>query len=131
MMGRIESFVPFADESRRIARVMQIIGERALIQGQAELGFVAGVRIELVTETRLITAGQEAGTRGTAIGGRNIAVGTADAGGGQGVDIWRRHQLAAVDADVGVPQIIRNDNQDVWFVGGGCPVAAKGNYDED
>ncbi len=131
MVGRIESFVPFADQSGRIARIVQMIGKRALIERQAELGFVAGVRIELVAETGLIASGQEAGSRGAAIGGRDIAVGAADAGGGQGVDIGRRHQLAAVDADVGVAQVIRDDNQNVRFAGGGCPVAAKANYEED
>ncbi len=120
MIRGIEPFVPFANQSGRIACRSQMIGERRLIQWQAEPGRIALVRIELVAKLGLVTSGEHSGTRRTAVRCRDVTVGAADPGREQGIDIWRRHQLAAVDSDVGIAsKIIRDDYQDVRFVRGG------------
>ena len=123
--------MPFADQGGRIAGVVQIIGQRALIQGQAQRRRVACVGIELVAEAGLVAPGEQSGPRGAAIGGRDIAVGAADAGSGQGVDMGRRHQLAAVDANVAVAQVIGDDHQDVRLFGGRRQASGDTNKPED
>ena len=45
-----------------------MVGDGALIERQAELGFVADVGIEFMAEARLVASREKAGTRGAAIG---------------------------------------------------------------
>ena len=52
MMRLIKALMPFADQRRRIARVVHDIRDRALIQWQTELRLVAHMRIELMPEPR-------------------------------------------------------------------------------
>src|SRR5438552_18956361 len=67
MMGGVEALVPFADEPGGIAGRAEPIGNRPLVERQPERVFVALMRIELVTETRLIPARQKSCARGTAV----------------------------------------------------------------
>src|SRR5437016_1127030 len=94
-----EAEVPFAHQAGRIAGGAQQVGERALVERQAEFAFGADVRVELMPEARLVAAREQAGPRRTAIRCGDVAVRAADAGPRQLVDVWRRHGLAAVYAN--------------------------------
>src|SRR5262245_8230175 len=108
MMSGVKSLVPLADQCSGKAGCVEVISDRALVQWQAQLGFVPDVRIELVAEMRLVSPGEKPGTSGAAIGAGHIAAGATDAGSRQGVDVRSRYDLAAVHADVAVAQIIRD-----------------------
>ena len=48
-----------------------------------------------------------------------VSIGEARAVGGEGIDMRRGHVLAAVDAYIGVAQIVGKDENDVRSIGGG------------
>src|SRR4051812_8419088 len=115
MMVLAETEMPFTDQSSRIARAAKNIGDGPLIERQTKFAFLADVWVELMAESRLGTAREQACTRRTAIRCRDVAAGASNARSRQFVDVRRRHRLAAVDADVAVAQIIGDDDQDVWL----------------
>ena len=84
---------------------------------QAELGFVADMRIELVTKARRVAPGEKPGTRWAAIGRGDVAVPAADAACGEGIDIRRPQILAAMNPDVAKAEIVGDNDQDIGFVG--------------
>ena len=116
----VEALVPFADERRRIPDVMQFVGDRALVERQPELGFLADVRVELMAEAGLRPTGQHACAGRAAVGAGDVARGAAHAGRRERVDVRRRHGFAAVHADVPVAEVIGEDDQDVGPVRGEC-----------
>src|SRR5438132_878947 len=91
--------VPFSDERRRIAGILEASRDRRLIDRQSLAG--AAVlhqgRVELVAEARLVAACQHAGPRRTAIGTGDVTARAANAVLRQRVDVRRRHLLESVN----------------------------------
>src|SRR4030095_4549534 len=102
MIGGTKPLMPLPHQARGVASRVEIIGDRPLIERQAELGLVTLVRIELVAETRLMPASEKSGAGRAAVRSGDVAAGEADAGGGKGINIRCRHGLAALDADVAI-----------------------------
>src|SRR4051812_34112804 len=67
VMGGAEALMPFADQPRGIAGRAKVIGDRLLIERQAQLAFIALVWIEFMTKASLISPGEKAGAGGTAV----------------------------------------------------------------
>jgi hypothetical protein len=106
--------VPLAEERRVVPGGVQPIGQRALGDGQAEFpGRRSDVNVELVPEPLRIAAGQQAGSRRTAVRSRYVRVGEPDAASGERVDVRCPDVAAAVHAEVGVAHVVGDDQQDV------------------
>src|SRR4029453_10397516 len=75
--------------------------------------------VELMAEPCLVAAGVQASPRGAAVGTRDVALRAANAAFGDGVDVRRRNVLAALDADVGVAQVVCQDDDDIGLGQGG------------
>ena len=78
-----------------------------------------------MAEALLVAAGQQAGARRAAVRARDVALRAADAVLGDRVDVRRRDVLAAVDADVGVAEVVGQDDDDVGFRGFASSVLAE------
>ena len=90
-----------------------MVCERALRGRQPEFGFVAHPRIVLKTEMSLIAASDKAGARRCADRSGNIAIGAAHTGRRERIKVGRGHDLAPVNADVAVTEIVGENDEDV------------------
>jgi len=80
-----------------------VVGEGFLVDGQAEIGRrgdVAGGWAEFQTKTLLIAAGEKCSTAGAADGGGDIAIGEANAGVGDGIDVGCAKVGCTLDAQI-------------------------------
>lgn len=106
--------VPFANGVARVTALGEVVGERLELQGEA--GARAGEEIG-VLEARVgrVAAGEDGGARGGADG---VAVVVREVGSlaNEGVEEGRLG-VGAVEGDVIVTQIVRDDQEDIW--GGG------------
>ncbi len=104
---------PLAEEGRRVARVLEEVGERALAlaQGLDREGPAAGVAPHAGVAG--VAPGHEHGARGRADRRAGVEVGEAQALGGQPVEVRRANELLAVGADVAVAEVVGEDEDDV------------------
>ena len=112
MMGLLVPQMPLADHAGPVAQRLHPVGQGRLIQAHAGAHVPAG-RIELPTVTLLVAAGHQPGPRRTAHRMADVARREANAARRQRVDVRGRDHLAAVDADVGVAEVVGQDQHDV------------------
>src|SRR5262249_18311434 len=95
-----------------------------------EVLFVADVRIELVAEARLASPGEKARPRRAAIRCRDVAIGTAHPACRQRVNVWRRDAPTAMNSNVAVAKVVRDNDQYVGFAGplGGMKSCQRGEH---
>ena len=113
-LGRAE--VPLADHAGGVAALLEVVRQHALVERRAETflgrsGDAAGV--ELVAEALLVAPGHETGARRTAHRRGDVALGEARSALGDGVDVRRPRGGAAVGADVAVPEVVGEDDDQV------------------
>ncbi|OPZ04305.1 MAG: hypothetical protein BWZ10_03187 [candidate division BRC1 bacterium ADurb.BinA364] len=118
----LEADMPFPGHSGCIAQVLELFGQSLLIQRQAEIfgGEAFGAGIVLEAKAMLIAPRHQAGARRRADRMGGVAVGEAHAIGGQRVDVWRGDVLATLAAQVGVAQIVGENDDDVGLGRPGC-----------
>jgi hypothetical protein len=110
--------VPLADQPGGVAGGLQTVGQRRLRCRQAGAALLALLPlapggVEFVAEALLVAAGQQAGAGRRTVRARDVAVGEPRPGLGQRVEVRRRHVLAAVEAHVGVAEVVGQDDDDV------------------
>ena len=121
--------VPLADHPGDITRGFHAVGDRNLVERQAEGdGVAAGAGVQLVTKPLLIAAGHQPGPRRTAHRARDVPVAETHRAFGQRVDVRGAYVLGTLPliADVGIPLIIREDHDDIGPIRllGAAPSAA-------
>src|SRR5262245_47512619 len=109
--------MPFADEARLVAGLLEPFGERDF--GERQIGaFDRGV--VFVSEPLLVAAGHQPGPRGAALRCADVALGAADTARGEGVYVGRGDVLAAVDREVAKAEVVDEDDEDVGAGGSLC-----------
>ena len=111
---RVGAEMPLANGPSRIAGGTERIGDGGFGEWQA-VGGGGGVPfgIKFVAEALLVTASENSGAGGTAHGVGDVAIGAPDARGGEAIQVRRRNIAATLEADVVVPEIIGDDEQNV------------------
>ena len=74
--------------------------------------------VEFVAEMSLIAAGKKPGAGGAAVRRGDVAAGAAESGSCERVDMWRRHIATAVNAEIGIAEVIGENYEDVRLIGG-------------
>ena len=69
-----------------------------------------------MAEPLLIAAGEQAGAGGTADRAGYVTAGATNAISCQRINVWGQDIFAALTSEVGITQIIGENEQDVWFV---------------
>ena len=124
-LRRLRAQVPFADHAGDVAGFFQVVGQR----GFCERKSVNAARVILMAKARLLAAGEQACAGRRAVGAGDVAVSEAHARSGEGVEVRGGDVFAAVEADVGIPHVIADDDEDVRPFGGGrgyCEQAEQG-----
>ena len=70
-----------------------------------------------MSEPRLIATGHQAGAGGRAVRAGDVAIGAANAGLGERVEIRRWNILAALETLVGIAHVVADDEDDVGLFG--------------
>src|SRR5262245_1752646 len=109
---RIVPEMPFSDQTGCVTRGPEAIRQRRLGERQADV-CTLGAGVELMAEARLVPAGQEPGSCRRAIRSRDIAVRASGPRVRQRIDVRGRDVLASVHTEVGVAQVVRDDDDDV------------------
>ena len=106
--------VPLAYVRSRVAGVGEELGEEGLgDRGARVLVRFVVVWVVYVTEALLIAAGKDARTRGAAVRMRDVALGEPHARPRQRVDVQRPETNRTLHTDVGVAEVIDENDQDV------------------
>lgn len=110
--------MPFANQGSGISGIMQAFGQGDLASRDTRTGiFIAGADgVEFVTKSSWKPAGQQAGPRGTAIGGGDIGLSTADTAFREPINPWRGDLRIALTAEFTVAQIIGDEQHDIGLI---------------
>ena len=127
MLGVVAQ-VPFAEHAGGVAGFLQRVGDRDLIERQCGDVIDGPQRAALPVEAidaadgvdagaRAVLAAHQRGARRLAVRAAGVAARESHALGGQAVDVRRFVVLAAEAGDVGVAQVVGQDEDDVGFTG--------------
>src|SRR5262245_46670505 len=103
--------VPFADDGGDVAQALEDVGDRDL--AGADDGWVRGEEHGLDADALVMPAGEEGGTRAGADRAAGVKAGEANAFLRHAVDVRRLEPRGAVAANVGVAEVVREDEDDV------------------
>ena len=120
--------VPLADSGSVIPGFLHSVAQCQFAVGEADRlrpKVWSAPWIGFETEALLVAPGEQAGARGRAIRTGDVTVRASHARGRQRIEVGRRDILAAVEPDVGVAQVIADDEQDVGAVGSQRSECAK------
>src|SRR5439155_15054795 len=109
---------PLADECGRVPGVLQDLGDRPVLRPE---GYVPSLRPAAVPADPAVPGvqpGHEGAPRRGADRAAGVALGKADALARQPVDVWRLDLRLPVAAEVAVPEVVGQDEDDVRFVRG-------------
>ncbi len=116
------SQVPLSGEEGRVAGLLQSFGDGDFLESELVLVVrpeqfsILGIQSRdpiADVEAGRVLSGHDRGTCGRANGMRSVAVREANAARGQSIDIRRFVEGASVDSDIGIAQIIDEDNNEV------------------
>src|SRR5262245_33531444 len=113
MERRIDPEVPLAHQSRGIARSLERLCHCRFFEREPESSGRRPRKISFVAESLLVATGHEAGARWAALWARDVTAGESHAVGGERVNIGRQNVRAALDTQVRVAEIVRDDENDV------------------
>ena len=115
---QLESEMPFAHETRRVAVLLEERGKRCPVRGEDEPGVGwRGAEGPLDAPALLILSGDEPRACWRAIGAVCIRVGETHALACEPVEVRRMRVFHSVAADVAVPHVVHEDENDVRLVG--------------
>lgn len=109
MKWPLASVVPLAESARFVAGILQMIGQRGLIEIQTFLA----ERDSLYAASGVVAAGEEFGTRGRAYGAHVEAI-HAKALRRDSVDVRGLNRLVPCEAEVAKSGVVREKDDDVW-----------------
>jgi hypothetical protein len=114
---RQEAEMPFADQRGAVACLAKQRRQRGMIGRQADVLRRYGVDrlLQADREAILVAAGDQRGARGRADRGIGVALGEAHSLKREPVDVRGEIVALAVAAHVGVAEIVRHDEDDVWL----------------
>ena len=117
MKLRMSTQMPFADQSSRVSRVMQMLSQRDLAARQTciRIFVVMADRIEFVSEASLVTPGHDPRTRRAAVRSRDVPAGEPDAVLRDGIDMRRGDFRTPLTPEFSVTQVIGKQQHDVWL----------------
>ena len=109
--------VPLAHQSRRIARVTQMIRHGLLRDGQANArrSVLRADGIELKTKPRLVATGHQRRTRGRAKWCGDIAARESRPTRRERIDLRCRDLFPAIAAEFAVTEVVNDDEDDIGF----------------
>src|SRR5262245_25547510 len=133
--------MPFADEARAVARLLEERGKGWMARRQPDAFRRCGVDrlLEAHLEAHLIASGDQSSARWGAIGGIRIALRELEAFDRQTVHVRRRIVALTVAAHIRIAEIVREDEHDVRLGGlckagaaeaGQCQRACRGRLNE-
>lgn len=103
--------MPFADDSRRIARGLEIIGDCHLPEGEPiKTTSFQGIDC---SSAMGIASGHQCRTRPSTDRGSRIMLRKADALANQRVDHWSLRRTVTEDADIAIPHIVGQEKDDI------------------
>src|SRR5262245_13144920 len=111
------SEMPFPEDTSPVADRLETVGDSFLAQWKPNLASVSThgtFRLELVAESLLISARHQTGTRRTAVRTGHVGIGKSHARSRDLIDVGRWDVPAAVGANVGVAEIVGDNQQDIW-----------------
>ena len=109
VLGR-NAEVPLAHRAGHVARRLQAVREGGLLEGE---GIVGCVFVTMHAKTLLVPPGQQPRARRTAPGPGHVPVREPHPAGREGVEVRRRDVLDALEPEVPVAEVVRDDQQDV------------------
>src|SRR6266542_2102289 len=114
--------VPLTDHAGGVAKRLHAGGQGGFRQWQTELCFggLLRPRIELVAEALLVTSRVQPGASRAANRTGNVPAGEPDAVPRDGIDIGSRDIFVALHAELGVPEVVGDNKQDIGFARGGA-----------
>ena len=108
--------VPLADETRGVAEGLEPVGDGLLRELHPAVQ-VARRDVVLVSEAALVAPRHQTGARRRADAAGHVGIGEPDPGRGDGVDVGcERRQVRGrvrLEAEVGVPRVVREEDDDV------------------
>ena len=116
---RLRTEVPLAHHEGLVARLPALLRDCDFIRVQAEepVGLAVGVDAHVEARPLGVTTSQEGRPRGRTNGCRGMEVGEPDAFFGEAIQVRCLHLGRAVAGNVRVPEIVRQEEYEVWLVG--------------